>query len=136
MSLSTIYRQKRFGPNTEFARALGAEVRRVRCQRGMTQAELGSPLTRSYVSAVELGRALPSVPALAHMAARLGTDPGELLPGVGFRPGSPRRGRGSGRTTGVGPPGRARAVVAPAGGAGPRADAEPVAELGPPVKQG
>jgi transcriptional regulator with XRE-family HTH domain len=52
----------------------------------MTQAELGAPLTRSYVSAVERGRTVPSVPALAHMAARLGTNPGYLLPGVGKRP--------------------------------------------------
>lgn len=94
MSLSTIYRQRRFGPNTPFARALGAEVRRVRCERGMTQAELGAPLTRSYVSAVELGRAVPSVPALAHIASRLGTEPGSLLPGLAtFPERAPARGR-------------------------------------------
>ena len=94
MVLSTIYRQRRFGPGSPFARALGAEVRRQRRQRGLTQAELGAPLTRSYVSAVELGRTVPSVPALAHMAARLGTDPGHLLPSVtarGDAPGARRR---------------------------------------------
>lgn len=37
----------------------------------MTQAELGWPLTRAYVSAVEHGRTLPSLGALALFADRL-----------------------------------------------------------------
>jgi transcriptional regulator with XRE-family HTH domain len=104
MVLSTIYRQKRYGPNTPFARALGAEVRRLRRQRGMTQAQLGAPLTRSYVSAVERGRIVPSVPALAHMAARLGTDPGHLLPTSATSPHPSPRGRSARRHASAAPP--------------------------------
>lgn len=45
----------------------------------MTQTELGSPLTRAFVSAVEHGRCLPSLAALALFADRLGVSPAELL---------------------------------------------------------
>jgi transcriptional regulator with XRE-family HTH domain len=53
-------------------RALGAELRRRRRERKLTQAALGTPLTRAYVSAVESGRIVPSLPALRLMAGRLG----------------------------------------------------------------
>jgi hypothetical protein len=36
----------------------------------LTQAAFGAPLTRAYVSAVERGRAVPSIPALEVMLAR------------------------------------------------------------------
>jgi transcriptional regulator with XRE-family HTH domain len=45
----------------------------------MTQTELGSPLTRAFVSSVEHGRCLPSLAALALFADRLGVSPAELL---------------------------------------------------------
>lgn len=45
----------------------------------MTQTELGWPLTRGYVSAIEHGRCLPSLAALAHFADRLKMSPAELL---------------------------------------------------------
>jgi transcriptional regulator with XRE-family HTH domain len=48
----------------------------------MTQTELGWPLTRAFVSAVEHGRCLPSLAALAHFADRLDVSPAELLEGV------------------------------------------------------
>ncbi len=38
---------------------------------GLTQSGLGAPLTRAFVSAVERGRAVPSLPALAHMLGRI-----------------------------------------------------------------
>ncbi|MDQ6793324.1 MAG: helix-turn-helix domain-containing protein [Chloroflexota bacterium] len=37
----------------------------------MTQAALGAPLTRGFVSAVETGGTVPSLPALALLADRL-----------------------------------------------------------------
>lgn len=46
---------------------------------GLTQAELGSPMTRSFVSAVERGRTVPSLRALLLMSARLGVSVSELL---------------------------------------------------------
>ena len=56
----------------EWRRALGEELRRQRQQRGLTQAAFGAPLTRAYVSAVEHGRAVPSIPALEVMLSRAG----------------------------------------------------------------
>lgn len=45
----------------------------------MTQTQLGAPLTRAFVSAVEHGRCLPSLAALALFAERLKTSPAQLL---------------------------------------------------------
>jgi hypothetical protein len=59
--------------------SLGYEIRRLRCSVGMTQAELGWPLTRAFVSSVEHGRCLPSLPAVALFAQRLGVSPADLL---------------------------------------------------------
>ena len=52
-------------------RALGQQLRELRRARAMTQGELGAPLSRGYVSAVEAGRTVPSLPALQLMVARL-----------------------------------------------------------------
>ncbi len=46
----------------------------------MSQAEVGRPFTRAYISLVETGRTLPSLPALLHIAAQLDVDPCLLLP--------------------------------------------------------
>jgi transcriptional regulator with XRE-family HTH domain len=51
----------------------------MRIGAGLTQAELGAPMTRSFVSAIEHGRALPSLPALLLISARLGVPVGELV---------------------------------------------------------
>jgi transcriptional regulator with XRE-family HTH domain len=48
----------------------------------MTQSELAAPLSRGFVSAVEKGRALPSLGALWLFAARLGIGVGNLVDGV------------------------------------------------------
>ena len=63
-------------------RRLGQELRRRRNDRGLTQAALGVPLTKGFVSAVERGRTVPSLPALRLMAGRLGTTLGEFLTAV------------------------------------------------------
>ena len=52
-------------------RALGRRLRQLRKDRALTQGELGAPLTRAYVSAVEAGRTVPSLPALQLMVDRL-----------------------------------------------------------------
>jgi transcriptional regulator with XRE-family HTH domain len=52
-------------------RALGQQLRTLRRARAMTQRELGAPLTRGYVSSVEAGRTVPSLPALQLMVDRL-----------------------------------------------------------------
>jgi transcriptional regulator with XRE-family HTH domain len=50
---------------------LGSELRVERTRRGLTQAALGAPLTRAFVSAVERGRAVPSLAALELMLRRV-----------------------------------------------------------------
>jgi hypothetical protein len=49
---------------------------------GISQANLGSPLTRGFVSAVETGNCVPSLSALVFLAERLGTTPADLLASV------------------------------------------------------
>ncbi len=59
---------------------VGARLRRLRAERGLTQRELAEPhYTAAYVSSVETGARTPSGDALRHFAARLGVDTGELL---------------------------------------------------------
>ena len=60
-------------------RRLGAEIRRRRVATGLSQRALGEPLTRAYVSAVELGRVCPSLPSLVLFARRLGVPVSQLL---------------------------------------------------------
>lgn len=78
MRLSSIY-QHLSRQDEPHAATLGSRIRELRIRAGLTQAELGLPLTRSFVSAVEHGRALPSLPALLLISARLGVPVGELL---------------------------------------------------------
>lgn len=61
------------------SRELGAEIKRQRQAKGLTQTELGWPLTRAFVSSIEHGRCLPSLAALAHFADRLSVSPAELI---------------------------------------------------------
>jgi transcriptional regulator with XRE-family HTH domain len=87
MALSSETKQR---PVADLVLALeiGRLIRLERVARGMSQAEVGRPLTRAYVSQVESGRTLPSIPALFHLADRLGVDPCRLLPS---RPSDQRR---------------------------------------------
>ena len=78
MALSSLTKQST-GRDGQLAADLGRRIRAARIARGMSQAELGRPLTRAYVSQVESGQTLPSLPALLHLASRLGVDPGWLL---------------------------------------------------------
>jgi transcriptional regulator with XRE-family HTH domain len=55
-------------------------VRQARLAANLTQEELGGDIfSRSYLSAVERGKMLPSIPALAVLAKRLGVTMGFLL---------------------------------------------------------
>ena len=78
MRLSSIYRHP-IGEVEAHALTLGTRIRDLRLRAGLSQAQLGSPMTRSFVSAVEHGRALPSLPALLLMSARLNVPIGDLL---------------------------------------------------------
>ena len=66
---------------TPLAVRLGANVRRRRERRGLSQAGLAAALgrDRSTVSRWEAGERLPTVPALLALARALGCEPGALL---------------------------------------------------------
>jgi transcriptional regulator with XRE-family HTH domain len=78
MRLSSIY-QLYPDQGTSHSATLGSRIRELRIRAGLTQAELGAPMTRSFVSAIEHGRAVPSLPALMLMSSRLNVPIGELL---------------------------------------------------------
>lgn len=79
MQKSSITKLYGRGPNSEFARRLGLAIRLHRLSVGLTQTQLGFPLTKAFVSQVERGRTLPSLPALSLMSDRLGISMGLLL---------------------------------------------------------
>lgn len=61
-------------------KGVGARIRRLRKQLGMTQAQLaGDELSKSYISQIETGRVKPSERALSYLARRLGKTPEILL---------------------------------------------------------
>jgi transcriptional regulator with XRE-family HTH domain len=61
---------------------LGIELRRVRRSRGLTQGSLGDPLSKGFVSAVEHGLIVPSLPALRLMTDRLGLSLADFFTAV------------------------------------------------------
>ena len=82
MRKSSIAKHDRAGVGSELSVAIGRELRRQRRARGLTQAALGAPMTRAFVSAVETGRTVPSLPALALLADRLGLALDDFFVGV------------------------------------------------------
>jgi len=63
------------------AALVGARLREVRAARGLSQSQVGAPYYgRQAISAVELGRSLPSLRMLRHLAQRLETSVRDLLP--------------------------------------------------------
>lgn len=84
MGKSSIPKQSA-GERASLAEAIGSELRQRRRSRGLTQRELGMPFTRAFISAVELGYAIPSVPTLAMLAARLDVGLDEFFRGVNQR---------------------------------------------------
>ena len=65
----------------DLVRLLGANVRRLRTERGLSQEELAwsAGMKRSYLSDMERGTRNPTVRALSRLADALGVDPAELL---------------------------------------------------------
>src|SRR3989441_12728173 len=60
------------GPQTE---PIGARLRRLRVERGLSQRELSSPgVSYAYISRIEAGARTPSVKALRMLAAKLGVS--------------------------------------------------------------
>lgn len=62
--------------------AIGRELRRRRRARGLSQAAVAAPFTKALVSAVERGRALPSLTTLAVFLEHLEVPLDEFFEGV------------------------------------------------------
>jgi transcriptional regulator with XRE-family HTH domain len=62
--------------------SLGSELRKRRLEAHLSQLEMGVPMTRGYISQLESGKTLPSIPALIMIAERLGTSAHEILKSV------------------------------------------------------
>lgn len=82
MGKSSIAKQFGWGPRSETAIEVGKRVREQRRKRGLTQSELGHPLSRGYMSALESGATLPSLGTVWLLAQRLGVTVGDLIDGA------------------------------------------------------
>lgn len=80
--MSTSAKRRVAGGGSEFARALGAELRRRRVALGLSQASVGQPLSRAFMSSVESGRLTPSLASLLMIAERLNMSAGAILASV------------------------------------------------------
>ena len=72
MRTSTISKYSGWGPRSPFATAVGQTLRSERRRLHLSQQELAGGFSASFVSRVELGDAVPSLPALAYLADRIG----------------------------------------------------------------
>lgn len=69
----------------EVAKAFGERVRAVRLEQGLTQERLAEAagLHPTFISNVERGYRVPSVPTLLRLASGLGVLPGQLVDDLG-----------------------------------------------------
>lgn len=70
------------GRASALSERLGLELRHRRLAAHLSQEAVCAPLTRAFLSQVESGRTLPSLPALIVLAERLGTSADEVLKAV------------------------------------------------------
>jgi transcriptional regulator with XRE-family HTH domain len=72
-------------PTAGQAAAIGARVHALRSERGLSMRDLAGQagVSQPFVSKLESGRQLPSVPTVYALAAALGTTPGALLAPAG-----------------------------------------------------
>jgi transcriptional regulator with XRE-family HTH domain len=70
------------GRDRELRHRLGSELKRRRLAARLSQHEISPPLTRGFVSQVERGMTMPSLPALIVLSERLGTSADEVLRSV------------------------------------------------------
>lgn len=66
------------------ARELGARIKNARSQAGLTQEKLAwdCELTKGYMSQIESGECLPSLPVLLQIAEVIGVDVADLVTGL------------------------------------------------------
>ena len=79
MRPSTISKSTVAGRGTRFARTLGSTIRQRRETLGLTQQEIGEPLSKSFISLVENGQVSPSLASLVLISARLEVPAWKLL---------------------------------------------------------
>ena len=79
MRESTISKQGGWGAGSPFAQAVGAALRAERRQRHWSQRDLAGHFSTAFVSRVEAGDAVPSLPALAYLLRRLDLSLGEFF---------------------------------------------------------
>lgn len=72
MRESTISKYSGWGPGSRFATAVGQTLRVERRRLRLSQRDLAGGFSASFVSRVELGDAVPSLPALAYLVGRIG----------------------------------------------------------------
>lgn len=80
--MSTITKHSEAGSGSTFARVLGGEVKRRRVALGLSQANVGRPLSRAFMSSVENGHLTPSLPSLLIIARQLNTSAAAILGSV------------------------------------------------------
>jgi len=74
-------RNRHPAPTGDLHVRVGALIRALREERGLSQAKLGAPnFTRAHVSAVELGKVAPSLKTLAFFARKLDVRLRDLIP--------------------------------------------------------
>jgi transcriptional regulator with XRE-family HTH domain len=71
-------------------RRFGENLRRCRKAGGLSQEALGerASLHRTEIGLLERGARVPRIDTLIKLATALDADPGELLDGIGWEPGS------------------------------------------------
>ncbi|MEM9520388.1 MAG: helix-turn-helix transcriptional regulator [Actinomycetota bacterium] len=81
--MSVVPRHER-SKDIEIAAAFGAQVRAQRLAKGMTQEALAeaADLHPTFISNVERGYRVPTVPTLIRLSIGLGISPGQLVDGV------------------------------------------------------
>jgi len=81
-------------PQDELSCRFGENLVRLRKRAGISQEELGfrSNLHRTEVGMLERGIRLPRIDTLLKVAGALELEPGDLLDGLTWTPGSPRTG--------------------------------------------
>ena len=85
MRESTISKHRDFGAGSPFASAVGQTLRTERRRLRLSQQQLAGGFSASFVSRVELGDAVPSLPALAYMADRIGLSLADFFDRVAAR---------------------------------------------------
>ena len=85
MRESTISKHTSWGPRSPFANAVGQTLRMERRRLRLSQRDLAGGFSASFVSRVELGDAVPSLPALAYLTDRIGLSLADFFERVADR---------------------------------------------------